>query len=72
MDALAYRQGTLSAKARKRLEASEDFEDLMLLRDLDTRGRVPGADVGTIAEALNYIRSLEAEEYLESRESEGK
>lgn len=66
MDALAYRQGTLSAKGRKRLEASDDFEDLMLLRDLDTRGRVPGADVGTIAEAIDYIRSLESESYLDS------
>jgi len=64
MEALAYRQGTLAAKARKRLEASEDFEDLMLLRDLDTRGREPGTDVGTIAEALEYIRSLESESYL--------
>jgi hypothetical protein len=64
MDALAYRQGTLSYKVRKRLEASADFDDLMLLRDLDTRGREPGALVGTIAEALDYIRSLESEEYL--------
>jgi hypothetical protein len=64
MDALALRQGTLSSKARKRLEVSEDFEDLMLLREQDTRGRIPGADVGTLAEALDFIRSLEAEDYL--------
>jgi hypothetical protein len=64
MDALAYRQGTLPFKARQRLETSEHFDDLMLLRDLDTRGRVPGAIVGSLAEALDYIRSVEAEEYL--------
>ncbi len=41
MDALAYRDGTLGARARTRLQQSEDFDDLMLLRELDTRGRVP-------------------------------
>ena len=64
MEALAYRQGTLGFKARKRLEASEHFEDLMLLRDLDSRGREPGVHVGTLAEALEYIRSIESESYL--------
>jgi hypothetical protein len=61
MEALEYRQGTLGFRARKRLKESDLFEDLMLLRDLDTRGRVPGAVVGTIAEALDYVRSLEAD-----------
>ena len=36
MLAQEYKAGTLGYKARKRLEASEDFEDLMLLRELDT------------------------------------
>ncbi len=58
MDALAYRNGTLGARARHRLEQSEEFEDLMLLRELDTRGRVPGAIVRELAEALDYIRTL--------------
>ncbi|MBV8264831.1 MAG: hypothetical protein JO252_00640, partial [Planctomycetaceae bacterium] len=47
-------------------EASEFFEDLKLLRDLDDAGRVPGAPVGTIDEALDYLRSLEDEEYLDA------
>ncbi len=64
MEALEYRRGTLPSKSRRRLESSEDFEDVLALRDLDTRGRVPGAVVGTIAEALEYIRSLESESYL--------
>jgi hypothetical protein len=42
----------------------ELLEDLALLRDLDALGRVPGAVVGTIDEALDYLRGLEAEEYL--------
>jgi len=62
MDALAYREGTLGARARQRLQRSEEFEDLMLLRELDQRGRVPGAIVCELAEALEYIRSLEDED----------
>jgi hypothetical protein len=61
MDALAYKNGTLGARMRRVLEASENFEDLMLLRDLDSRGRVPGAAVGTVDEALDYLRTLERE-----------
>lgn len=58
MDALALKAGTLPAKQRKRLEASPDFDDLMLLRDLDTAGRVPGAQVGTVDQALDILREL--------------
>jgi len=65
MEALALRQGTLGFKAQRRLQASEHFEELMLLRDLDSRGRQPGAIVGTTKEALDYVRSLDDESYLE-------
>ncbi len=58
MDALAYRDGTLGARARARLRQSEEFDDLMLLRELDSRGRVPGAIVCELEEALEYIRAL--------------
>lgn len=58
MDALAHRKGTLGARARARLQQSEEFEDLMLLRELDTRGRQPGALVCELDEALRYIRDL--------------
>jgi hypothetical protein len=59
MDAQAYRQGTLGARARGRLQQSEEFDDLMLLRELDARGRQPGALVCELSEALDYIRRLE-------------
>jgi hypothetical protein len=59
MHAQDYRTGKLPAKVRKELEASPDFDDLMLLRQLDTAGRVPGAVVGTVDEALNYLKELE-------------
>lgn len=61
MDALAYRSGTLGARARGRLEQSEEFDDLMLLRDLDSKGRVRGAIVCELAEALAYIKGLDGE-----------
>ena len=62
----AVRERPVSVRARKALEASEFFEDLKLLRDLDEAGRVPGAPVGSIDEALDYLRSLEDEEYLDA------
>jgi hypothetical protein len=61
MDALAYKAGKLGAERRRELEASEDFEDLMLLRELDTQGRVPGVVVGTVDEAIDYLRALAQE-----------
>ena len=59
MDAHDYRTGKLGARGRRELEAAEDFEDLMLLRQLDDEGRVPGAVVCTLDEALEYLRELE-------------
>jgi hypothetical protein len=58
MLALEYKAGTLGQRQKQRLEASEDFEDLMLLRELDSAGRIPGARVGTVDEALDYLRKL--------------
>src|SRR5438477_3877519 len=59
MEAQAYKNGTLGARARRELQTSVDFEDLMLLRELDDQGRVPGAVVGTVDEALDYLKELE-------------
>jgi predicted HD phosphohydrolase len=59
MLAHAYRAGTLPPKERRRLEASPDFDDLLLLRELDDAGRVPGARVGTVDEALDFLKELE-------------
>jgi hypothetical protein len=64
-DTLAYRARTLDPRARAALEASEWFDDLMLLRDVDNAGRVPGAAVGTVDQALDYLRGLEREAYLD-------
>jgi hypothetical protein len=59
MLAQEYRAGTLGAKAKRRLEDGEWFEDLLLLRECDDAGRVPGAAVGTVDEALGFLRELE-------------
>jgi hypothetical protein len=58
MEAQAYRNGSLGARAKRELQFSPDFEDLMLLRELDDKGRVSGAIVGTVDEALDYLKEL--------------
>jgi hypothetical protein len=52
------------------LRKSEHFEDALLLARCDRDGRVPGAPVGTLDEALDYIAGLEAE-WDEPDETEG-
>lgn len=59
MLALEYRAGTLGHRQRLRLENNPDFDDLMLLREADDQGRVRGATVGAVEEALDYLRDLE-------------
>jgi hypothetical protein len=59
MHAHDYEAGQLGFRMRRELEASPDFEDLLLLRRLDDAGRVPGATVGTVDEALDYLKELE-------------
>ncbi len=52
-------------KGRTPLPDPDTLDDLALLRDLDQLGRVPGAAVGTVDEALAYLQGLEREEYLD-------
>src|SRR5437588_1195028 len=59
MHAHDYRAGKLGHRLKRELEASPDFDDLMLLRQLDDEGRVPGAVVGTLDEALDFLKELE-------------
>jgi predicted nucleotidyltransferase len=56
-----YRNGELSPRQVQKLKASPDFDDLLLLSQLDEAGRVPGVTVGTVDEALQYLRDLERE-----------
>jgi hypothetical protein len=59
MHAHDYQAGTLPGKLRRELQSSPDFDDLMLLRQLDDQGRVSGAVVGTVDEALDFLKELE-------------
>ena len=49
-------------KARARLQQSEHYDDLMLLAELDRRGRVRGAAVCELEEALDFLRELAVSE----------
>lgn len=64
MDAHAYNEGTLGHRARIRLQQSGDFDDLLLLRELDCAGRRRGATVCGVKEALAYLQAMEDEPYL--------
>jgi hypothetical protein len=61
VDALALREGTLGVRLRRRLEAAEDFDELVLLADCDRRGRLVGLKTPDVREALDYIRHLAEE-----------
>lgn len=57
-DAHALREGTLGVRSRRRLEADESFEELLLLAKCDRLGRQRGAVVPQVDEALSYVRDL--------------
>ena len=50
---------TIGARARRRLEQHECFDDLVLLGQCDRAGRKCGVEVTDVDEALAYIRSIE-------------
>lgn len=65
MDLLAPRERSLSARVRREIETSPYRDDLVALREMDSAGRVPGAPVGSVDDALDYLRRLEREDYLD-------
>jgi hypothetical protein len=56
------RDGTLGARARKRLAQHEDYDTLLLLSDCDRNGRQRGVAASDLDEALDYLRELALEE----------
>jgi hypothetical protein len=56
------RDGTLGARARRRLAEHEDYEALLTLAACDRAGRVRGAAASELDEALDYLRELAQEE----------
>jgi hypothetical protein len=61
-EAAAMRDGTLGARARRRLEESEDFDDLVLLSDCDRAGRKQGVQVPDVEDALGHLRALSSDD----------
>ena len=58
MEAAQLRSGELGVRSRRRLEASDDFEELMLLTDCDRQGRRAGWKRPRSDEALEHLRKL--------------
>ncbi len=58
VEAASWRQGALGVRLRRRLESSEDFDELMFLAECDRRGRAVGVEVSDVPDALGYIREL--------------
>ncbi|MGA2498512.1 MAG: HD domain-containing protein, partial [Tepidisphaeraceae bacterium] len=61
MEAHAYQDGTLGHRAKERLRKLEDFEDLLLLAELDRAGRQTGVMVCDVDEALEFVRKMEGQ-----------
>jgi hypothetical protein len=58
MEAHRLHDGTLGARAKRRLQEHEDYDSLLLLGRCDREGRVPGAQVPDLDEALDAIREV--------------
>ncbi|MGA7698624.1 MAG: HD domain-containing protein [Thermoguttaceae bacterium] len=54
-------QGAIGARTRRRLEASENFDELMLLAECDRQGRTIGARTCDASEAIDCLRRLSEE-----------
>ena len=58
MEGHALRDGTIGARAHRRLRESEHYDDLMLLTKCDREGRAKGVEAPELDEALDFIREL--------------
>jgi predicted nucleotidyltransferase len=58
MEAHALHDGTIGARARRRLAEHEDYEELVLLGQCDRQGRQKGVETPDLEEALAYLRDL--------------
>ena len=58
MEAQQLLDHELGARARRRLQENESYEELLLLARCDRRGRQSGVETPELEEALEYIRDL--------------
>jgi len=61
VEALSWGEHAIGVRTRRRLEASENFDELMLLAKCDRQGRAVGARTCEASEALDYLRNLSEE-----------
>jgi hypothetical protein len=59
MHAHEIRAGTAPIKLRQSLARSPDYDDLLLLSELDEKGRQQGIPTLSLDEALDYVKELE-------------
>ncbi len=59
MEAHQMKDHTIGARRRRKLTAHRWFEDLMVLGQCDRDGRVPGAVVDELEQAIDYIEQIE-------------
>ncbi len=59
MEAHQIYDRTIGARRRKRLQSHALYDDLVTLGECDRAGRVPGADVESPEEALDYVEQIE-------------
>lgn len=58
MEAAAIVDQTIGVRAKRRLQQSENYDELILLSRCDRAGRVAGVEATELEEALDYLRSL--------------
>jgi hypothetical protein len=58
VEALSLGDGTLGARLRRRLEAADDYEELVLLAECDRKGRTVGMKTPDVYGALRYVYKL--------------
>jgi hypothetical protein len=58
MEGHGLADGTLGARARHRLEANDNYDDLVLLSQCDRRGRQRSVESSDLDEAIEYLRDL--------------
>jgi predicted HD phosphohydrolase len=58
MEAQQDIDGTLGARARRRLKESPDYDDILTLARCDRAGRQIGAQAPELEEALDYVREI--------------
>lgn len=59
MEAHKIQDHTIGVRRHRRLTSHPSFEELRILGDCDRGGRVPGAEVESLEEALDYIEQIE-------------